>query len=506
MSQFIYPPGASTGGASEATAQDQLTELQAINSNTADAATETTLAALNAKVAAVDTGNVVVVSAPLPADAATETTLAALAAEDFATEATLSSLEAKDFATETTLANLDATQASALPEIQNISTVMSEFQSDGIAVKSSVLPTGAATSAAQTTGNNSLASIDGKITAVNTGAVVVASSALPTGAATLAEQQTQTASLSVLDDWDESDRAKVNPIAGQAGVQAGAGAVSANTQRVVIATDQTSIPVDAAPLIASGSDSLASALDEIILPCPGAGTLQVNVDGTWTGFVVVQISLDGGVTYTAVPMQNRTLGDGQNYMPLEFNGLHITTISGATHVKVNGSLVSSGSADVQVGASEGAGGLIAGIESYLFTQTNIRDGNGMLLESSAVDPVGTEQALIVRNIPMGLTVVDQIDTTPLLDTASTNIPASASNPVEVVAATAGITKKIVSVEDIGEFIGVYTGAALSETLLCVLPLGGGEIEVTIAAGERISLRNMKNATINSGTISLNFLG
>lgn len=44
-------------------------------------------------------------------------------------------------------------------------------------------------------------------------------------------------SLNVIDDWDESDRAKVNLIAGQAGVQGGSGAVSANTQRVVLATD-----------------------------------------------------------------------------------------------------------------------------------------------------------------------------------------------------------------------------------------------------------------------------
>jgi hypothetical protein len=46
------------------------------------------------------------------------------------------------------------------------------------------LPTGASTASAQSTGNASLASIDGKITTVNTGAVVVSSSALPTGAAT----------------------------------------------------------------------------------------------------------------------------------------------------------------------------------------------------------------------------------------------------------------------------------------------------------------------------------
>ena len=42
----------------------------------------------------------------------------------------------------------------------------------------------AATAALQTTGNNSLNSIDGKVTACNTGAVTVAASALPTGAAT----------------------------------------------------------------------------------------------------------------------------------------------------------------------------------------------------------------------------------------------------------------------------------------------------------------------------------
>lgn len=45
------------------------------------------------------------------------------------------------------------------------------------------------------------------------------------------------ASLSVLDDWDETDRAKVNPIVGQAGVAAGSGVAGATTQRVTVATD-----------------------------------------------------------------------------------------------------------------------------------------------------------------------------------------------------------------------------------------------------------------------------
>lgn len=89
-------------------------------------------------------------------------------------------------------------------------------------------------------GGNSI-TVDGPLTDSQLRATAVPVSAstlpLPTGASTLAEQQTQTASLSVLDDWDESDRAKVNLIAGQAGVAGGSGTVGATTQRVTLATD-----------------------------------------------------------------------------------------------------------------------------------------------------------------------------------------------------------------------------------------------------------------------------
>lgn len=65
----------------------------------------------------------------------------------------------------------------------------------------------------------------------------VTSSALPSGGATAANQTTEITSLQIMDDWDENDRAKVNIIVGQAGVEAGSGTVSATTQRVVLATN-----------------------------------------------------------------------------------------------------------------------------------------------------------------------------------------------------------------------------------------------------------------------------
>ena len=127
------------------------------------------------------------------------------------------------------------------------------------------------------------------------------------------------------------------------------------------------------------------------------------------------------------------------------------------------------------------------------------DGSGLATEA--------KQDAIITALGSGLTLVDEIDTTPVLDTSVTNIPASSGNPVQVIASLASDVQKIYPIDDIGEYIGLYTGAALSEVLACILPLGGGPpIEITITSGTRISLRAMENTAITSGKIALNFIG
>lgn len=61
--------------------------------------------------------------------------------------------------------------------------------------------------------------------------------ATQSGTWTEANSAAMLTALQIMDDWDESDRAKVNPIVGQAGVQGGSGAVTALTQRTTLATD-----------------------------------------------------------------------------------------------------------------------------------------------------------------------------------------------------------------------------------------------------------------------------
>jgi len=58
---------------------------------------------------------------------------------------------------------------------------------------------------------------------------------------TLASDDPAVVSLAVLDDWDETNRCAVNLIAGQVGIAAGAGAVAATVPRMTLASDDPAV-------------------------------------------------------------------------------------------------------------------------------------------------------------------------------------------------------------------------------------------------------------------------
>lgn len=145
------------------------------------------------------------------------------------------------------------------------------------------------------------------------------------GASLTVDNAAMEASLSVLDDWDESDRAKVNPIAGQAGVQGGAGASTALTQRVAIATDANAISGTVTANLAAGSNNIGD-VDVLSVPSPlstaGNGTAatahRVTIASDSTGQVAVA-SLPalvagsaniGDVDVLTVPSPLSTAGNG----------------------------------------------------------------------------------------------------------------------------------------------------------------------------------------------------
>ena len=116
-------------------------------------ATETTLAALNTKVTACNTGAVVISSGTVSISGAVAVT--------------------GTFWQATQPVSIAATVA-----------VDGSGVTQPVSVVSLPLPAGASTSAAQTTGNSSLSSIDGKVTACNTGAVVLTTGSAAIGTIT----------------------------------------------------------------------------------------------------------------------------------------------------------------------------------------------------------------------------------------------------------------------------------------------------------------------------------
>jgi hypothetical protein len=160
-------------------------------------------------------------------------------------------------------------------------------------------------------------------------------------------------------------------------------------------------------------------------------------------------------------------------------------------------------------AADGAAGLPAVVKV-------VGGYDGANVQALHTDAAGDVQVDLASAIPAGSARIGSVDVnldvidfqdTPVLDASSVNIPASAANPVQVVASLAANVKKIKVNATTGEYIGIYTGAALSEVLQAIAGPGESrDIEVQMAAAERVSLRNMANATISTGEFCIQFYG
>lgn len=163
--------------------------------------------------------------------------------------------------------------------------------------------------------NDAGAAIIGKVgidqtTPGTTNGVVVNSSALPSGGSTAANQSTEIASLASID----------------AGIPAALGQTTmANSMPVVLPSNQSAIPVtgtlsptaDIAPatqnitVIDTGSSTTTGANNQsIVIGTPTVGsaasfaisgieTVRVEVTGIWTGTIIAEQSIDGGITWVS---------------------------------------------------------------------------------------------------------------------------------------------------------------------------------------------------------------
>jgi hypothetical protein len=149
------------------------------------------------------------------------------------------------------------------------------------------------------------------------------------GDASAANQTTMISSLSVLDDWDETDRAKVNVIVGQAGVAAGAGAVGATVIRTTQASDS--------PLVATlGATSDAAATQG------STGTVSAKLR---------EMSASLGTINTSLGTLNTSVNTAANYEATKDAAVPTRLVAMGARIGANEDAVAQGAATVAINVS-----------------------------------------------------------------------------------------------------------------------------------------------------------
>ena len=394
-------------------------------------------------------------------------------------------------------------------------------------VSSSALPSGAATSALQTAGNNLLTTIDadtsslaGAISGTEMQVDIVAS--LPAGTNNIGDVDIASALPAGTNNIGDVDIASALP----------AGTNSIGT--VILGAGTAAI----GKLVANDGVDIGDVDVTSIVPGTGATNLGKAIQSA-------QGTTDTGVP--ALVVRNDTLADlsgaDGDYAPLQVNA------SGALYTEVKTSALPSGAAteakqdviETTLNSIEGDTSSLAGAVSGTEVQVDVvaslpagTNAIGKLAANSGVDfgdvdvsslpslPAGTNKigdVDIASALPAGtnsigtvvlgagsasigkLTAIAPVDflDSGLVDTSTANI---ASTGTTVVSSLAAACTEIEIQEDIGEFMSLRVGG----TVKAFLPLGGGRVKVSLAATDAVQLFSETGTAISSGKIAINFLG
>ena len=379
-------------------------------------------------------------------------------------------------------ANLDseATNGGSLPSKQiviagydgsNVRAIKTDAAGElQVDISSSALPSGAATAALQTAGNNILTTIDadtsslaGCVSGTEVQVDVVAS--LPAGTNAIGK------------------------LAANSGVDIGD----------VDVTSLPSIPTGTNSIGTVGLDSGTNAIGKLVANS-GVDIGDVDVTSIVPGVAATNLgkaiqsaqgTTDTGVA--ALVVRNDTLADlsgaDGDYSPLQVNA------TGALYTTVDSSALPTGAA---TSALQTAGNnLLTTIDADTSSLAGAVSGTEMQVDVVASLPAGTNVIGSV-NIVNSMTPVDFLDAGVFDASTGTNIPSTGSATLVTLAADC---KEIEVIDDIGEYMSLRVGGAVK----AYLPLGGGRVKCHLSTGNAVTLYSETGTTINSGKIAMNFL-
>lgn len=222
-------------------------------------------------------------------------------------------------------------------------------------------------------------------------------------------------------------------------------------------------------LVNSISGSITG-VQSIELDAIGMSTATINVTGSWTGGILLNMQMEGSSIWTPVPAFNLTLGDGQLVTPIDTTGcIYSASIAGAVKIQLIGNTVT-GTANLEIQVIETVNSIL-GIQGYVYTKQPGGD-------SWTVDGPLTDAQLRATPVPISGSISA---TNPSVSTTGTAIPASAT----MIGGSDGTNLKAVKVSSSG--VVSVDGSASTQ------PVSG-----TIAATQS----GAWNITNISGTVSL----
>lgn len=254
-------------------------------------------------------------------------------------------------------------------------------------------------------------------------------------------------------------------------------ALSADSQPVVVATDQAALPIKPSLGVSSsgsittqnllglsGPATAGSSVEQVL---SGAPALAVQVTGTWTGTLQVQVSIDGTVWVALATARTEIYNRGTGAMvgSITTNGVFAADVAGATKARVVATAGVTGTAVVT---------LVAAADLSPVTVNLPTNGNtiGAVTVSGAL-PAGANAIGAVTQSPgIGFGTI----------TTQNLVPAGAATAGSAVEIPVGVTSGLTI-----QVSGVYTGAL--------------SLQVTVDGTNWVTVGGIPLFNVNTGTYS-----
>lgn len=434
-----------------------------------------------------------------------------------------------------------------------------------VIVDSSALPTGAATSANQTTEITQLTgihsdttSLDGKTVHVDTGNVTIVASALPTGASTAALQTSGNASLTSI-NANQTNGTQVTQITGTVPLPTGA-ATAANQVTIITNTGNTATSVASidtkTPTVGqktmAASSPVVIASDQSAIPVTGPLTdtqlraTPVPVSGTITASNP-SVSLINATAPTSATMIGGDDGTNLRAVKVDAAGVvsvdasgtiintNLTTIGGAVVAASNG-VVTSGTQRVAIASDNsplavtqsGSWTVTANAGTNLNTSALALNTTVAALQVAQGSTTSGEQGTLIQGaVTTSAPSYTTAQTSPLSLTTSgaLRVSGSTSSPgralanaptvttygtpvtsaayVTIIASTTSATNLVEIFDSSGVALFFAIGAAAAEVNQFVIyPGGNGQVPLSIPAGSRISYKAVSTSATGASAYNV----